>query len=365
MVEKKSRGEIGFMTGNYPFVSIIVPVLNREETIGKCIESLLSLDYPSYEIIVVDNGSTDKTREIISRYPVKLLIENKRGSYVARNKGLSIARGEIVAFTDSDCVVDRSWLKILIRNYTDEKIGGVCGEILAYKPRAIVEKFCDIIGVNRIDLINKIKPERSELKKDPNQFLSADFVTANCSFRREVILGLNGFDTEFASGGDVSFGWRVLDAGYKLIYDPEAITWHKHREDLWSFIKLFFKYGKDQPLLLKKRQEELSFIQIKTYVLPIYEFGWKSPIPLLVSIDFCNLLLLSLLMSIVSPIFLYLSLLILLPILLSTLYGALKTVKETKELKWLLLFPSLHLLRNYVFTLGRIYGGIKYKTISI
>jgi len=125
----------------YPRVSIIVPVLNRRESIGLCVESLLALDYPSYEIIIVDNGSTDKSRDVVSKYPVKLVIETEKGPYYARNDGISIADGEIIAFTDSDCVVDRNWLKNLMRNYMHEEIGGVGGQILSYKPTTWVEKF--------------------------------------------------------------------------------------------------------------------------------------------------------------------------------------------------------------------------------
>jgi glycosyltransferase involved in cell wall biosynthesis len=97
------------MTADWPFVSIIVPVYNGSRTIDALLTSLLALDYPpdQHEILIVDNKSTDDTRQRIQRYPVTLLEETEiQGSYAARNRGIEAAQGEILAFTDADCVVE-------------------------------------------------------------------------------------------------------------------------------------------------------------------------------------------------------------------------------------------------------------------
>lgn len=348
----------------YPHVSIIVPVFNRENMIGKCIESLLEVDYPSYDIIVVDNGSIDRTLEIVEQYPVTLIKCEQRGSYEARNKGVEKASGEIIAFTDSDCVVEKNWLKALIANYTHDSVGGVCGEIYSVKPNSVIETFCDAIGVNSIKLINRIEGNRCELRKDQNRFLSADFVTANCSVRRTVFEDIGGFDTDFKSGGDIGFGWSILKAGYKLIYEPDAIVLHKHRTSLWSLIGLFFKYGKDQPLLLKKHYDGRSYIRVKSYLWGQYEWGCRLPIPSLIDIDFCTLLILSVALTALIPFFLFVALGILFFILSGTLREALPLIRETHDLKWFILFPILHLVRDYSFIFGRIYGGLKWGVIA-
>jgi len=261
-------------------------------------------------------------------------------------------------------VVEKKWLKALIANYTHDSVGGVCGEIYSYKPEKVIEKFCDVIGVNSVKLINRIDSRKCELKKDPNRFLSADLVTANCSVRKRVIEKIGGFDTDFKSGGDVGFGWSILKAGYKLIYEPEAIVLHKHRTSLWALIRLFFKYGKDQPLLLKKHYDGRSYIRVKSYLWEQYEWGCRLPIPSLIDIDFCTLLLLSVALIPFFSFFLFVSLGILLLILIGTLREALPLIRETHDLKWLVLFPFLHLVRNYSFITGRIYGGIRWSVIA-
>ena len=98
-----------------PSVTVIVPVRNGEQTIQSLLESLQKLDYNrnKVEVIVVDGNSTDKTQEIVKRYPVKLIVEKRKGLNVARNTGIKCSKGEIIAFTDSDCIVPPDWLRRL------------------------------------------------------------------------------------------------------------------------------------------------------------------------------------------------------------------------------------------------------------
>lgn len=102
---------------NLPSVSVVVPVYNGAETIAACIESLLKQDYPSdrYDIIIVENGSTDNTTEIVKRFPVRLFHSYDKGPAPARNMGLSVSSAEIVAYTDADCVAAPNWLSELVK----------------------------------------------------------------------------------------------------------------------------------------------------------------------------------------------------------------------------------------------------------
>ena len=101
---------------NIPYISVIVPVYNGETTIGKCVEALLNQDYPKdkYEVIIVDNNSKDKTAEVIDQYPVTYALEKgTQSSYAARNSAIKMAKGDVLAFTDSDCIANNSFMIIL------------------------------------------------------------------------------------------------------------------------------------------------------------------------------------------------------------------------------------------------------------
>ena len=115
-----------------PLVSIVVPVRNGGRTIGGAIESLLAADYPNKEIIIVDGESTDNTRKIVSKYPVVLLSERRLSSFAARNTGIAKARGQIILFTDGDCIVDSKWIRNILKNYVNERVAGVGGLTLPY-----------------------------------------------------------------------------------------------------------------------------------------------------------------------------------------------------------------------------------------
>ena len=114
--------------------TIVIPVFNMADTIGRCLESITALDYDpeAFEVIVVDNMSTDETREIVAKFPVKVLEEKVfQSSYAARNTGIAAARGKLIAFTDADCVVDRAWLDEIAREAGDEFGGLLCrGDIV-------------------------------------------------------------------------------------------------------------------------------------------------------------------------------------------------------------------------------------------
>ena len=346
----------------FGFPSVIVPVLNRENDIGRCIESLLALDYPSFEVIVVDNGSSDKTQEIVSNYTVKMVVEEKRGAYGARNTGIGIAQGEIIAFTDSDCVVDKDWLRNLSRNYTDEIVGGVGGHLLPYKPGGnIVEQFLSF-GPLRIFH----SPETVVIKKGAKRFLSGALGSANMSYRKNILEEVKGFCADFAVFcGAYDLCWRVQRAGYEVIYEPKAMVYHKLRGSVSRLVKQFFLFGKCQPQLLKKQPGDVSYINIKTYLFPNYEFTCKLPIRMLITLDFCNLFLLCLILIFFHPFFAYLSLVIFLVVLWGTWRSAKQVIRKTGKLRWFLLFPFLHLLRNYAFMVGRIVGGIRYRVVAM
>lgn len=219
----------------YPTVSIIVPVYNGEQTLSSCLESLLNQNYPydAYEIIVVENGSTDETISIAQRYPVRLLQSHQRGPAAARNLGIRHSHSEIIAFTDADCIAHPDWLAELVKPYEDFTVGGVAGEILAHQhgERNIVERFSDEFS----PLKNFISGE--------GEFLP-HLYTANASYRREVLQKVGGFNPELFTAEDVDLSWRVqLESNYKVCYAQQAVIYHQHRSTSQGLGRQYRQYG--------------------------------------------------------------------------------------------------------------------------
>jgi len=250
---------------NYPFISVIVPVFNGEETIEECIQSLLNLSYPEDRyVIIVDNNSTDNTKKIVEKYPVKLLLETKRGSYAARNTGIRAAKGDILAFTDSDCIVKKDWLIKLLNGFNSEKVGCVAGEIVSCKGSTLVERY---------SYKNNILSQKNALN---NNFFLPYPQTANVAYKKEVFNLIGLFDDILLSGGDADIAWRMqLKTNYNLAFIPKAIVWHRHRTTIRGLLKQHIKYGFGYISLYKKYEKFLNLNltrELKSYFKIIYYF---------------------------------------------------------------------------------------------
>lgn len=233
-----------------PFVSIIIPVLNGEKSAGVCVESILELDYNNFELIIVDNGSKDRTVEIIKSYQqkhnnIKLYFEKIKSSYASRNLGIKNAKGDIIAFTDIDCKVDKKWLTKLIESFVNDSVGGVAGEILSEDAKNLIERYTTKAGV---------------LSQSKN--MSSDFpfaATANVAYRKKVFDEIGLFDEKMISGGDVDLSWRMqLNTNYNLVFNKDAIILHKHRSAMKDLFKQSFKYGYGRCALDSKYKDNKS-----------------------------------------------------------------------------------------------------------
>lgn len=252
-----------------PFVSIIIPVYNAESTLSMCLESIRKLDYPQdkFEVIVIDNGSNDGSIKIAGRFEVKMFSETFQSSYAARNKGIKEAKGELIAFTDADCVVTPGWLKNLVKEWDDKSIGCFAGEIEAYQPKTLVEKFSDRTG---------ILGQKSTLFCSYLPYAQ----TANSAYRREVFDKVGLFNTEIVSGGDADIAWRMQKRlGLKIEFVPEALVYHKHRTSIKELYNQFKKYEHGKILWHRYYSD---------YKLPTF---WRRTIELMDSIVIALLIL--------------------------------------------------------------------------
>ncbi|MEM3041783.1 MAG: glycosyltransferase, partial [Nitrososphaerota archaeon] len=199
-----------------PTVSVIVPVINAEKTIRPLLDSLTEIDYDKrkVEIIIVDGGSKDRTRDIVQQYPVKLVLEERRGLNVARNIGVKRSSGAIVLFTDSDCAVPKDWIRTTVKNFMDPEVGCVGGSVLRYE-----DTFLSIYADESFMPVLRRFRDREVL--DNVGLLWRYPAGCNMAFRRTAIEKVNWFDEDVHYGFDEDeLVERVCNAGYKMVLDP-------------------------------------------------------------------------------------------------------------------------------------------------
>ena len=203
-----------------PFVSVIVPVWNSPELIAKCLTALREQEYPAdrFEVIVVDNGSTDHTVEVVRSFAgVRLLTEVLPGSYRARNVGLNAAKGEYVAFTDADCIPTTCWLSGLVdAMLSHPEAGIIAGKINLFAADGDGWDVC--IKYEHIFAFNQERNARWNF-----------CVTASWLSHRKFLADLDGFRDDLQSGGDTECSRRIAAMGRPIVYAPGSTTMHPTR----------------------------------------------------------------------------------------------------------------------------------------
>lgn len=228
------RGEPSSM----PRVSVVVCSYNGAATLRECLESLVRLDYPDYEIILVDDGSRDQTPAIAADFPsVRLIRQENLGLSVARNVGARAASGAIIAYTDSDCIADPDWLYGLVDAMGRQGVEAIGGPNLP-----------PVTDCWTAQCVAASPGGPSHVMLNDT---SAEHVPGcNMAFDRGKLLAIGGFDSTFrVAGDDVDICWRFLDAGWRIGYAPSALVWHRRRSTVGGYLRQQQGYGRSEAAL--------------------------------------------------------------------------------------------------------------------
>jgi GT2 family glycosyltransferase len=245
----------------WPRISVVVCSHNGESTLRECLEGLRRLQYPNYEVIVVNDGSTDATDEIVREYGFRLISTENRGLSAARNIGMEAATGEIIAYTDSDCCPDPHWLTYLARTFLATDYVGVGGPNLAPPGDGhIAECVANAPGGPVHVLLSDQEAEH--------------IPGCNMAFRKSCLHTIAGFDPQFRTAGDdVDVCWRLQDQGWKLGFSPAAVVWHHRRNSVRAYWKQQKGYGKAEALLESKRPDKYNAAGHLTWAGRVYASG--------------------------------------------------------------------------------------------
>ncbi|MCX5901330.1 MAG: glycosyltransferase [Proteobacteria bacterium] len=237
-----------------PMISVLVCAYNAQLTMEGCLASFLQVRYPNFEVIIVNDGSKDTTGEISDRYArlypdiFRVIHQPNLGLSVARNTGMSAAKGNIIAYTDSDCCVDPHWLHYMALAFRDGRFAAVGGPNLAPAED------------NRVAACVSVSPGA------PTHVLVTDEIAehipgCNMAFRRDAMLAIGGFDATYrAAGDDVDFCWRIEKTGGKIGFCAPMFVWHHRRNTVKAYLKQQMGYGRAEALLAPKHPERFNVL---------------------------------------------------------------------------------------------------------
>jgi glycosyltransferase involved in cell wall biosynthesis len=242
-----------------PRFSIIIPVKNEAQVLGRCLESLKNLNYPKehIEIILADGSSTDRTKDIAVRFGAKVIANEKQVVVSGRNVGFKEAGGDIVVFTDADCVFDSAWLKNSIKYFNDEKIGGVGGVSLIPQDSSNLEKAIDLLFYFADILQTTSHRQKISAAKEVK-----DIPGCNAFYRRDALAKVMPVDENLLTAEDVWMNFCLRNLGYKLILAPDAVLLHYRRSSLRRFIRQIYRFAVGRLQVGKKNPGLLNIFHI-------------------------------------------------------------------------------------------------------
>ena len=246
-----------------PTVTVIVPVRDRADDLAECLAALDRLDYPSFDVVVVDDGSADDARAVAMKHSCTCLTNaTSKGQSFCRNLAASGSRAEILAFTDSDCVVDPQWLRELVPYFLWSRVSAVGGRVDGFFSSSLLDRY---------------EATASPLSMGRRYTISLDDVdtsyvpTCNLLVRRERFLAVGGLRDDLCVGEDVDLCWRLRAAGGVMLYTPHGAVRHKHRNRWPAMLERRALYGTSEAILFSLHSDKRKRILLPA--LPTLSFG--------------------------------------------------------------------------------------------
>ena len=213
-------------------VSVVIPAYNAESTIGQAVaQSVAQAKGPmEVEVIVVDDGSRDDTAKVAESAGATVIRQENAGPAAARNRGWESATGQIICFTDADCIPTTDWIKNLLDGFTDGEVGAVAGSYEIANPKSWLAYW--------------VHREIRERHKRMPSFVRA-FGSYNVAIPGYVLRATGGFDPEYrqASGEDNDLSYRIIKKGWNIAFRPQAKVAHYHPERVWKYLQDQYRHG--------------------------------------------------------------------------------------------------------------------------
>lgn len=249
-----------------PRISVVVCSFNGSHTIRDTLQGLSRLDYPDYEVIIVNDGSSDNTPAIAREFEVRLISTENRGLSNARNTGWQEATGEIVAYIDDDAYPDKDWLTYIAHTFLSTSFMGVGGPNIAPPGN----------GIFTNSMVHAPGGPVHVLVSDR---VAEHIAGCNMAFRREALSAVGGFDSRFRSAGDdVDICWKIQEKGWKIGFNAAAVVWHYRRGSLKTYLKQQRGYGQAEALLNQKWPQKYNAAGHIAWKGRLYGKGLSQPI---------------------------------------------------------------------------------------
>lgn len=250
----------------WPRITVVVCSYNGDLHVRRLCETLSSLDYPDYDVVIVNDGSTDDTASILADFDFKVITVENGGLSRSRNLGLQACTGEIVAYLDDDTFPDTQWLKYLAWSFLTTDHAGIGGPNIPPSDEGFIAKCV------------------AHSPGGPNHVLLDDQIAehipgCNMAFRKPILEEIGGFDREFCiAGDDVDICWRIQQEGGTLGFSPGAMVWHHRRRNVERYLRQQFNYGRAEAMLAAKWPTKFNTAGHVAWRGRLYGSGRTTPV---------------------------------------------------------------------------------------